>query len=440
MTRHHPVRRAGTALLAGALLAGLTGCSAASGADAELEVWIRKPPRSASAQTAEELVAAFTRATGVEVDLQPIQEDFEVKLQQRAAQHDLPDVVINDTAQLGAMQSQGLLREIRIDEVPGAANVTERAWDGATGTDGKYYGVPHTAHAFGLYGRADWRERAGAEVPQTWEDLRATAARIHEQDPNGAATPTAGLAVPGTTTRGYLSWHFATFLWSGGGDYFRQTGPATWVSDIASPESAAAVTWFRDLTCGADLFQPGAPTMDTTSAEEVFKTDGAAFYLSLPHLLAGFERAVGAENLEVLVPPAGPAGRVVLAEGNNVYLMADSDVPDAQVAFASFAISEEGQEIAMDGDDPGNIVRLPVNRDVVMSQVRTNERWRTFQQIYDEHGRYVPRVPNWTPFLQTSAAAFNTLISDCSADVHTVLAELDRSFTAELDAQGVLGR
>src|ERR1700754_2540448 len=106
-------RLLGVALTA-ALAATVAGCgSGGSGAsdDNTLEIWIRQPPESASAKTAKKLAEAFTKASGVQSKVVALFDDFETKLNQQAAQKQLPDIVINDTAQLGTMQAQGWLRE-----------------------------------------------------------------------------------------------------------------------------------------------------------------------------------------------------------------------------------------------------------------------------------------------------------------------------------------
>ena len=418
-----------------AAVLALAGCSSLGGAadDEALEIWIRKPPGSASAATGQRLVDAFTEKTGIPARLTPIQEDFETKLQQRTIQRTLPDIIINDTAQLGTMNSQGILREITKDEIGGSRHVPERAWDGATGTDGRIYGVPHTAHAFGLYVRGDRLAEAGLDEPETMDEFAEVVSTLGEKGEDAAP-----FAVPGSTKRGYLSWNFASFLWSSGGDYLTETGPGTWRSAIGSDESEAAVQWLQDLACEGGI-QSGAPSMDTTATEELFEGGGADMFLSLPHKLAGFSESVGPDNLDVIAPPSGAAGRTVLAEGNNTYLMQGSDHPEEQIAFAEFSITKKAQILAMDGDRDGNIVRIPVNDQIVMSDVRDDQRWNTFQEIYDEYGRYVPQVPNWTPFLQMSADAFNGLIADCDADVGTTLDTLDGRFTDELAEQEVLG-
>ncbi|WP_284230862.1 sugar ABC transporter substrate-binding protein [Arenivirga flava] len=441
MMRRTPPLAAGLAVAV--VLSGCSGMTAASQVDQleperqTLEIWQRKAPNTPPDAIGQKLVRAFTERTGIPAELTSISQDFEIKLQQRAIQRNLPDIVINDTAQLGNLQSQGLLRRIDPAAIDGAEEVNDRAWDGARAYDGDFYGVPMTAHTVALFNRQDWREELGLGVPEDWDDLLGLWRGYVDDDPAGAEDA-AGLAVPGTTQRGYLSWNTATFFWSGGGEYFEETGDG-YRSAVASEGSVAAATWIRDLACTDGVLQPGASSQDTGAAKDTFATGRAGSFLVAPYELPALRAAIG-DDLEVLAPPPGPAGLTTLAEGNNVYLMAGSDSHDAQERFAEFVISVEGQQIGMAGDRDGNLVRLPVNATVDMRDTRTDPAWELFQRLFDEHGRYVPAVPNWNPFLNGSAVTLNALISDCSLDVRAEMERLDRTFTAELEQQGVLAR
>src|SRR5215217_7270360 len=111
MTRGKTPRGKVLAGLAAVLaLSGCSGMTAAADVDQlpaqeqSLEVWQRKGPGSPSDLIGQKLVRAFTKETGIPATMTSISENFEIKLQQRAVQRNLPDIVINDTAQLGNMQ------------------------------------------------------------------------------------------------------------------------------------------------------------------------------------------------------------------------------------------------------------------------------------------------------------------------------------------------
>ncbi|NUT19624.1 MAG: sugar ABC transporter substrate-binding protein [Hamadaea sp.] len=407
----------------------------------ELEIWIRQAADSDSAKTAQRLAEAFTKASGIPTKVVAIFDDFETKLQQQGAQHKLPDIVINDTAQLGNMQSQGWLREVNKSTFGGGDKISERAWKAATATDGKYYGVPFSAQAFLLLVRADWRKKLNLPEPKSWADLAALASAFTKNDPDGnGKADTAGFDIPGTTQRGYMSWYASSYIWGNGGDFIEAAGTGKWKPAINNAKSVEAVQWLQDRFCDDKSVNAGAVNNNTTIAHEVFEKNQAGIYLVGPYVLARFVKSLGTDKVEAIPLPAGPSGGPgALAEGENVYLMAGSDNQTGQQKFAEFATSVEGQKIGMNADNNGAIVRLPVNTGVDMASVRQDPRWQTFKKVYDDAGVYTPPVPNWAPFRQTSADAINAVMADCGADVKTAMDKLAGQLGDLLSKQSALG-
>lgn len=447
MTSRSRTRRYGFVAVGGALALALTAC-AGSGSEgggaseieqdesAALQVWIRKAPDSPPAIVAQEFLDAFTAETGYEAELTPIQDGFETKLQQAAAQQDLPDIVINDSAQRGTLVEQGLVREVDRDEFGANDVVLDHAWSQATAADGNTYGVPVNAQAFALFIRSDWREAVGADLPTTWEELDALAEAFTHEDPDGnGEDDTYGWVIPASTERGYAAWYFWSFQFSAGGNILAGS-EGSYTPANAEPATVEAVEWVQSAFCEANTVVPGAITMDTPQAHQAFEAGLGGLYFTGPYNMPRFDDSMGAEVFEVVQLPPGPSGESIsMAEGENVYLMAGSPNEAGQDALAEFAVSEEGQTILMAGDDQGNIVRVPVNANLNMMDVRTDERWQVFADAYST-ARYVPNVPNWTPFRQMQGETLNTIWSDCNADVQGLLEDLDETMTAELESQG----
>jgi multiple sugar transport system substrate-binding protein len=441
-------RRAATCLstLLASVLVGIGVSACGSGAPANvqqdtgapLQIWVRKPPGSPTEKTAKELAAKFTEKTGVQTTVTALFDDFETKLQQAAAQKQLPDIVINDTAQRGTLVKQGIVREINRNDIDGQDKLTPASWDAARNADGKYSAVPFSAQSFALFIRKDWREKLGLQLPRTWDDLRALGKAFTQRDPDGNGKPdTYGFVVPASTKRGYTAWYFSSFLWSGGGDFLTENG-GKYQPAIDSDASVSAVKWFQDQFCVDKAVVPGAVNLETVPAHPMFETGVGGIYFTGPYNMARFDKNLGKDKYEVVALPAGPGGKSVsLAEGENVYLMAGSKNQAGQEKFAEFAISVEGQTIGMAGDTDGNIVRLPVNSTVKLGDVRKDTRWQVFEDSYKDGGKYVPSVPEWTPFLQGAATAINTVVANCGADVKGELRKLAGTFTEELRKQGV---
>jgi multiple sugar transport system substrate-binding protein len=437
-------RRVPTALVSLlAVVAALAGCGgdaepkAKQDDKAELEIWTRRTPGSEQEVTTKRLADAFTQKTGIPTKVVAIFDGFETKLQQRASQKDLPDIVINDTAQLGTLVDQGLVREVTKESIEGRADITERAWDAAKAIDGKYYAVPTSAQSFALFIRSDWRQKVGMPVPKTWDDLVALGKAFTDKDPDGnGKKDTAGFIIPATTTRGYASWYWSTYLYQAGGDYF-EGKDGKFTSTIANPEAVTAATWWQELFCKHKVVNAGAVSSDTNTSHQLWEAGKAGIYLTGPYVMGRFDKSLGKDKFEVVAPPPGPKGEGSLAEGENVYLMAGSPNETGQEQFAEFTATVEGQEIGMDADRAGPVVRLPVNSKVVMTNTRKDTRWKVFADLYHKAGVYSPVVKNWTPFRQMSADTLNALAADCSMQPQKAMEELSGTFDAELEKQGI---
>ncbi|MFF7144137.1 MULTISPECIES: sugar ABC transporter substrate-binding protein [Streptomyces] len=426
--------------VAGLAATTLTGCGSSDSAaesNAPLNVWVRGAGDSEKAYQA--VFDAYTKKTGVKVKLFMTLTDFETKLNAAAAAHQLPDVVVNDAAQLGAFRSQGIIREVDRKSVAGQDQVTDLAWKSTRGGDGKYYAVPFSAQANVLFERSDWAKKLKLKTPTTWDELAATAKAFTAQDPDGnGKADTYGLAVPGTTTRGYISWYWSTFLWQAGGDYVKDAGNGKYTPTVNSPQALRAATWFEDLFCKDKSVQPGSLNNDTADTNKVFQTGVAGLYLTGPYAFATMDGSDVKGKYEVVAPPSGPQGSDVLAEGTSVYLMAGSKEPEHSQQLADFMITPEAQKIGMTAVPTASIVRLSVNKNVDTAAVRDNDpRWALTQKLYQENGHYEPvYLPNWGELRQATSEALNKMVAGCSSPKAT-LDQLNDTFRTLLEQQGV---
>src|SRR4051812_33568039 len=95
---------------------GVAGCGSKPAAPAKqdpgtpLEIWSRRQPGSPTEKTTKDLAAKFTEKTGIKANVTVLFNDFETKLTQAAQSKHLPDIVINDTDQVGTLHKQGIVR------------------------------------------------------------------------------------------------------------------------------------------------------------------------------------------------------------------------------------------------------------------------------------------------------------------------------------------
>lgn len=410
-------RAAALALAVTAGATALTACGGGSGggsASGPLKVWVRG---AGDSQKAYQMVFdAYTKKTGVKIELFMTNADFETKLNAAAAAHKLPDVVVDDGSQLGTFKGQGIITEVDRSKIDGAGEVSETAWNSTADDKGATYGVPFSAQANVLLVRSDWLKKVGMRAPTTWADLERVAVAFTTKDPDGnGKKDTYGLAVPGSTQRGYLSWYWSNFLYQAGGDFLQSGDGGGFTSTVVSPQAVTAASFLEKLYCTDKVVQPGALNNLTTDTNKAFQTGVAGLYLTGPYAFATTDATAVKGKYDVVAPPAGPKSVGSLAEGTTVYKMAGSKRSSDFNSLASYMISPEAQKTGMTGVPTATIVRLPINATVDPAQVHANDpRWAVAQQVYKHHSTYEPvSVPNWQTYRNDAAENLSKLLSSC---------------------------
>jgi multiple sugar transport system substrate-binding protein len=408
-----------------------------AGAAGPLTVWIRGSGDSPKAY--QKIFDAFTAQTGIKVTIgKATLTDFETALSAAASAHQLPDMVIDDAAQMGNFVSQGIVLPIAKNTFAGADQLTDQAWASATDLKGQVYAVPFSAQANVLLIRKDWLDKLGLQVPKTWDDLAKVAQAFTTRDPDGdGKNDTYGLAVPGSTARGYTSWFWSTFLYSAGGDYLKSTG-GTFTATLNSPQAVSSAQFLEDQVCKNKDVQPSALGDDTTATNKAFQTGVAGMYLTGPYAYATMDATAVKGKYIVVAPPAGPGGTAgTLAEGTDLFTMADSKQNEV-TKLEQFMVTPDAQKLGMTAVPSATVVRLPVNKTVDASAVHGNDpRWQLAQQVYSTSGHYeYDNAPNWTQLRQKMSDDLNKLLSSCG-DVHSAMNSMNSDVSSLLKQQGV---
>ncbi len=417
----------------GVAAAALLASTIAGHAQDTLEVWSRSGPQAAA--TYEAVFKAFTEKTGIEVEyLTALQ--FDTQLQARVAARDLPDVLIYDQSSMASYAQNGWIKPIEVTDLAGYDEVSDISWNSVKVADGTSFGVPFSQHAQVTFIRKDWREKMGFDVPKTHEDLIELATAFATGDPDGTGVDgdTFGMAVPGTTNRGFFAWWMFSYLAQQGAHYV-EGGEGKYEVTINNEAGKKAVNWLYDAFCGdPNLAQPGA--MTNASATPFFAEGKAGIYQTGPYAIPSFDSKIGKDKLELILAPAGSAGSTTLTERTSIYFGVTSKLPDAQKALAEYLISAEGQTIGMTA--PGQpVVRLPVNTTLNGAEIYGDDRWATVATQL-ENSQLFPSDIDFTAARLEIAESFQTLFSQCNDDVDAQLDLLAGRIADELDAVDAL--
>jgi multiple sugar transport system substrate-binding protein len=239
---------AAAALLLGAAVAGAAWAQAAK--VVPITIVINQSPWF---DAFSKVVEAYEKETGnkVNLDVNPFAGSAEKQRNSVRAKEGAFDLLVMNSTWLAEFFHGGFLTPLndidpsfRID--PQVINYDDTAyWDAKnkrnSAATGVPYGVPINGNIQVLYYRADLYEKAGLKVPQTWEELAANAARLHN--------PPAiyGMVPRGARSASDISYDWMPYLHSHNGAIFRDEKAGDFTVTINSPEGRKALDTYIEL-------------------------------------------------------------------------------------------------------------------------------------------------------------------------------------------------
>ncbi|MEV4751848.1 ABC transporter substrate-binding protein [Streptosporangium sp. NPDC049248] len=302
------IRRVTGAATGMALLAGLVACGGGNGTASEattLTYWMFQDRTPQAGEVVEKLRTDFEKANNVTVKIVKIpKDDYNTKLGSAVAAGTVPDVGILDQPLVARYALDGT-----ISEMP-AGTVDEKAYyPGALNTNkvsGKIYGLPLDHTAVALF----YNKKLVPTPPKTWDELKQTAAKVHQDDPK-----IAGMVVP--KGDGYGGWMWPGFLAGAGGSLVDEKDKKILFDQ--QPGVDALQLW-------VDLL-PSSPRAITDS-DKAFENGLAGMMISGPWDVANIKEQFpdlefGTAPLPYKTEPAGNIGgenAVVFSKGKNAEL------------------------------------------------------------------------------------------------------------------------
>lgn len=225
--------------------------------------------------------------------------------------------------------------------------------------DGIMYGYPISAETYALfYNRALINE---AEVPTTWEDLKAFCDTFNAENPGKH-----GFVMD--VGNGYYSIIFTT---ADGNRLFGPTGTDTNNTNINSPASVEGMKFFQSLRSALDV-----PSADLTTSvtDAAFASGNAAMHITGPWNVKPFSDGgvdFGVTNLPSLPGDTTPASS--FSGTRAMFVSAYSEHPDEAAAFAEFLISPEMQKLRFDITGAIPSVDIPVDNPYIQGFLKQLE-------------------------------------------------------------------
>ena len=208
-------------------------------------------------------VEAYEKETGnkVTLDVNPFAGSAEKQRNSVRAKDGQFDVLVMNALWLAEFYHGGFLvplNEIDPTYKPDPQVITyddTGYWDAKAKTNsaktGVPYGIPINGNIGVLYYRTDLYEKAGLKVPQTWDELAANAAKLHNP-PN-----VYGMVPRGARSASDISYDWMPYLQGSNGSIFKDEKAGDFTVTINSPEAKRALDVYVQMATKSGPPNPG---------------------------------------------------------------------------------------------------------------------------------------------------------------------------------------
>jgi arabinogalactan oligomer/maltooligosaccharide transport system substrate-binding protein len=286
--------------------------------------------------------------------------------------------------------------------------------------EGKTYGVPFTTDTLALVYNKELFEKAGVEVPRTWDELKKAAATIKDET---------GVDGYWGSTQAYYA---QSFLHGEGTDTVDVDAKKI---TVTSPEAKKAYGTWQSLFKGKGLHKADTTADAYAHIQEAFVSGKVASIIQGPWEITNFYKGSAFKdkgNLGIATVPAGSSGEAGAPTGGHnlsVYAGSDEAHQKAALKFVKFMTSAKAQEtIALKNST------LPTRDDAYTDKVKADPGIAGYQTVLSA-ARPRPELPEysslWGPLdteLNSVAGGKKSLDKGLS-DAETAIAKLVPDFS-----------
>ncbi len=207
----------------------------------------------------EEFVAEFQRQhpnVTVELTGVPMNQALQ-RITTLAASGSLPDIFVDTENNVSKLEDMGICEDLSAYMTQAeTANIVDAIRDGST-VNGKLVMYPWYSGPNALIFRQDWLDEAGLKAPATLDEVLAAAQALTKDTNGDGIVDRYGFGLIGTNDdSGQV--RFVMILRSFGARELYQDADGNWKTEIGTPESIDAFTYFRDLKTKYGVVPPGA--------------------------------------------------------------------------------------------------------------------------------------------------------------------------------------
>ncbi|WP_057915760.1 ABC transporter substrate-binding protein [Peribacillus muralis] len=282
-------------LFAGAtLLVGLSACntsentSSSSGDEISLAVWGSSPSET---EGLERTIASFEKESGIDVNIEVVQDNFQDALTARFAAKNAPDVTYMESSAAPKFINSGVLADISKD-IKNQEDFYQPMLNSFRDEDGKLFAVPKDYSTLAMYVNTDILTKAGykmEDVPTDWEDLVNFAKKLQGKLDNGQSAMIFDTSI---------ARHMSSLIASG-------LNPVTDDDQANFTSSPKAIAFLQSLVDGKEAGYLHNPSIDlgVDSASAAFGSNKTVIMIEGNWVLSALKQEYADVKFEVLPAP-----------------------------------------------------------------------------------------------------------------------------------------
>jgi multiple sugar transport system substrate-binding protein len=430
--------------------AGTAGTPAAAKADqlqkgVTLTLWTM-PNSPKPKDDLQKMVAPFTAATGVKVDVEEVGWDVQLdRIRNAAVSGEGPDITQAGTTQVPFFAALGGFVDLskRVGDIGGSGAYAPGIWnttkvEGQSGT----WAIPWFTEARSIYYRKDVLAKAGVDPATAFKDLasfKATLQAIKDKVPAVGGKSIAPFGAPGKKAFDLVH-NVMPFVWDNGGAELSSDAKQ---STINSGQAQTGVEFMAGLITSG-LFDKSELERDGTQVENQFKGGKLAVWIGGPWVLGSMARAdddtwdaTARANVGVAPMPTGPDGKAfTFVGGSDLMVFKSSKHPNEAWALLKFLSQDQTQK------DYANLLGMFPSRLAPQQQVGDSDaNHKAFFQAIQTGRTYAP-IPQWGPIENAYKTRFGNILDSAAGvgpayNAASVKTQLD---AAAKEADGLLAQ
>ncbi len=378
-----------------------------------LKLWVM-PNSPAPKEDMDKALAAFTKDTGVKVDVEVVDWGVQLdRIRNAAVSGEGPDVTQAGTTQVPFFAALGGFEDMsnRVDDVGGSGAYADGVWKTTqvVGQDGTW-AVPWFTEARSIYYRKDVLKKAGVDPAtafKTWDDFRNTLQAIKDKVP--------GIQPFGTPGKKAfdLVHHVMPFVWDAGGAELSDDNSK---STINSPQAVEGVTFFADLFKDG-LADPSQLERDGNQVADQFKGGKIAVWIGGPWVLPTADRAddkawvpAARKNVALSPMPAGPQGDYTFVGGSDLMMFKATKHPNEAWALIKYLSGDQVQT------DYAKLMGMFPARVEAQKAVGESS-GANYSAVYDaiQQGRTYAPIPQWAEVENAYKGRFGNILDEAAS-------------------------